>query len=430
MPRRCSTARAESLDLPRGSMTRWVVHRSWSALLFLLPLLVACDRPSVLVVGLDGAAWNVMDPLMRAGFLPTMREVVDKGVRGEYDCAPALPAIACFCPPVWMSLYTGHLFSEHRIVSDGQPASARGVKSIWRVLRDYGGTSTSVSMHNNVPPDGDFEYVLAKAGVDFVASESLMRWPPKLPRWAFFPELRSLPPGLFEELGMLPHMGERPPAWSPIARDRVAMEALRRQLRRDRTDLSVIHLHSPDKVAHVMWATVQRNSGDPLDEAALLRAAASWAGPHEAPAPFGWGPVVAPYLEIDRWLGELLTDFPFDYVILVSDHGMTRRTAPGLAGDHGPNAPDAHRGILAIRGHQVRKGRDIGTVEVTDFAPTLAYLLQLPIGDDLPGRVLEEVFVPGRLRAKPIVRVPSWEDPPVLEGALKLLRLYGDQAVD
>ena len=65
-----------------------------------------------------------------------------------------------------------------------------------------------------------------------------------------------------------------------------------------------------------------------------------------------------------------------------------------------------------------------------DSASTIAYLLGLPIGDDLPGRVLEEVFVPRRLQSKPIVRVPSWEGPSLLEGLLEILRLYGDQAAD
>jgi hypothetical protein len=31
---------------------------------------------------------------MDAGFLPAMRGVVEQGVGGEYDCAPAWPAIA------------------------------------------------------------------------------------------------------------------------------------------------------------------------------------------------------------------------------------------------------------------------------------------------------------------------------------------------
>jgi hypothetical protein len=262
-----------------------------------------------------------------------------------------------------------------------------------------------------------------------VASSEVFRPLPAGLGWAaLLAPLRTSPPDLFEQLDLLPHVDERPEVYRPIARDRVAMEALRRLLAIARTDLTVVLLHSPDKVEHLLWATVQPELHEPVAAAAVLDQADAYVAPTTGPAPFSWGSVVAPYLEIDAWLGDLLEDFPFDYVILVSDHGMTRNSGTGLPGVHGPMEPDAHRGILAIRGHQVRKGREIGTVDVTDFAPTLAYLLGLPVGDDLPGRVLEEVFVPGRLRSRPIVRVPSWERPAPLEGLLELRRLYGDPA--
>ena len=101
------------------------VLRAWAGLIAALPLLVACERPTVLVLALDGADWDVMDPLMDAGFLPAMRGVVEQGVRGEYDCAPAWPAIACYCPPVWASLATGHVFAVNGIGQAGQPPSDR-----------------------------------------------------------------------------------------------------------------------------------------------------------------------------------------------------------------------------------------------------------------------------------------------------------------
>lgn len=400
----------------------------WLTLLLTAPLIAACERPSVLVVGLDGAAWDVMDPLMEAGYLPMLRELVETGARGEFDCAPAAPAIACYCPPVWTSLATGVLFTEHGIGQVGQPPSDRRVKAIWSVLHDYGGSSTAVAMRATWPPDPDVDYVLTLPGLAFAASEILTPWPADLPPSTLLEDLRTRPPGLLESPELLPHTGERPDVYEPIARDRVAMEALRRLLAVTRTDLTVLLLHSPDKVEHLLWATLQPAPGAPIDEAKLLRFAAAWDGPHVGPAPFSWGTVAAPYLEIDAWLSALLHEVRFDYVVLVSDHGMTRNAYPGLSGDHGPLSPDAHRGILAFHGPGVRRGVDIGTAEVTDFAPTLAYLLDLPVADDLPGRVLDEVFLPERLEARPRLRVPSWEQPPWLR-LLDLLGLHGDALV-
>jgi len=61
----------------------------------------ACSRPSVLVVGLDGANWAVLDPLIEAGYLPTIGDLVQRGSRADMSCVEASPAAPCFCPPSW-----------------------------------------------------------------------------------------------------------------------------------------------------------------------------------------------------------------------------------------------------------------------------------------------------------------------------------------
>jgi hypothetical protein len=68
-------------------------------LLLLVPALLAgfgpggrSLRPGVLVVGIDGGNWQVMDPLMRAGYLPNLARVIDSGARAGLTCTEALPA--------------------------------------------------------------------------------------------------------------------------------------------------------------------------------------------------------------------------------------------------------------------------------------------------------------------------------------------------
>lgn len=381
-----------------------------ACLLLALPLLAACDRPSVLVVGLDGADWDVMDPLMRAGHLPSMRRIVRGGVRGEVDCVPALPAFPCYCPPVWMSLMTGRSYAEHGIAHGGQFPGERDAKAIWSVLRTFGGTSTALTMHNTAPPDPDLDYALTTPSMGFAASRIFRVWPGgEAPGPSPDPPATG-PPGLFEALGLLPHAGERVPVWGAIARDRVAMEALLRLVSVDRTDLTVVLLHATDKVEHVLWGWVQPEPGGAIREDVLLANADAWDGPVTGPAPLSWGTIPAQYMEVDRWLGELLSRFHFDYVVFVSDHGMTRNPLAGLPGHHGIGLHEAHRGILAIHGRGVRRGRDVGTVDLRDFAPTVAYLLDLPVAEDLPGRVIEQAFLPSRLRRRPIRSVGSWEE--------------------
>jgi predicted AlkP superfamily phosphohydrolase/phosphomutase len=180
---------------------------------------------------------------------------------------------------------------------------------------------------------------------------------------------------------------------------------------RRETELTMIILHGPDKIAHVAWGLYQDVMYAPFDEARLLSTAEAWEGPIMAPAPIGLGSLVGPYLEADEWLGQLLSIHDYDYVVFVSDHGMTRNPNPGLAGSHNRWAIEAHIGILAIHGPGVERGAWLGRVSVLDVAPTLAYLLDLPVAQDLPGRVLVEAFTAERLAlwAPDGKIVPTWE---------------------
>ncbi len=52
---------------------------------------LACSPPRVLIVGLDGANWQVMEPLIEAGYLPTLCGLVYSGARFDIDIVPSHP---------------------------------------------------------------------------------------------------------------------------------------------------------------------------------------------------------------------------------------------------------------------------------------------------------------------------------------------------
>jgi len=370
----------------------------------------ACSRSPVLVVGLDGADWDVMDPLMEAGLLPNIRRIVRRGVRAQLDCVPALPETPCFCPPVWNTLATGHPAAVHGIYRGSQFPNERAVKAIWNVLKEDGGTTTTLSVRNSFPAEEDIDVVFTDAGLNYASYEIYDRWPGEPQGWDLWKVLHTKPEGLFEALGLLPHVGERPPVWAMIARDRVAMEALSRLAPMIQTDLTMILVHSTDKTQHLNWSTIQTDVNEPVDAERVISRGEQYSGPWEGPPPWSFGTAVSQYLEADAWLGELLRSADYPYVVLVSDHGMTLNAGAGFSGQHGPEFPEAHEGILAIHGPGVRWNSDLGTVSLLDVAPTLAYLLGLPVPDDLPGRLLEEAFYRARLRYDPVQRVATWED--------------------
>lgn len=59
-------------------------------------------------------------------------------------------------------------------------------------------------------------------------------------------------------------------------------------------------------------------------------------------------------------------------------------------------------GILIVSGKGVRKGFVIGGASLVDIAPTVQYLLDLPVSTDTDGRVLENLFEEHWLKAHPV----------------------------
>lgn len=70
----------------------------------------SADREKVVFIGVDGAAWNVIDPLIERGDLPNFRRLKEGG------CYGVLRSVECYVsPPAWVTMMTGYL-PEHTAV--------------------------------------------------------------------------------------------------------------------------------------------------------------------------------------------------------------------------------------------------------------------------------------------------------------------------
>lgn len=378
------------------------------------PVALPPSRPRVLHVALDGAGWDVLDPLIDAGYLPTIGALVRGGARAALDETPSGPG-CCFCPPIWSTQATGEPASLHRMhLIESEPFD-RPVPALWNVLAAHGGTTTLASYRNAFPSETGVTYNLTEPGVAMASLEVFAAQQGFVTDDGEDRLERTWPPLLFETLGILPWTGPRPQAWLPFAVDRTSAEALARLAATAPTDLTMWLLHSVDKSEHLMWGTVQQFPGTPIDVAALLEQAARWSGPVTGGCcglyvGFAWGDVASQYLEAEQHVSRLLAAASHDYVLLTSDHAMTANDrSGGLPGIH--STPPAFNGIFALSGPGVAPGRDLGTVSVLDVTPTLAYLLDLPVADDLPGDVVTGAFTDAHLTERPIRRVATWRVP-------------------
>jgi hypothetical protein len=131
-----------------------------------------------------------------------------------------------------------------------------------------------------------------------------------------------------------------------------------------------------------------------------------------------YGRVLARYASlVERWVGEIERDLgPDDVLIVLSGHGLTptplwRRlvgvltgTSVGAASHDG--APD---GVLLVAGGGIRPGATPVGASVLDVAPTILYLMGLPVARDMEGRVLTEILDPEFAEENPVTFIPSYE---------------------
>src|SRR5262245_44560464 len=70
------------------------------------------SRPRGLVIGLDGACWDVLDPWLREGKLPNIARLRDAGVWGNLESVtPPLSA------PAWTTAVTGVNPGRHGVLN-------------------------------------------------------------------------------------------------------------------------------------------------------------------------------------------------------------------------------------------------------------------------------------------------------------------------
>lgn len=89
--------------------------------------------PKVLLVGLDGASWNVLDPLLEAGELPAIASLEKDGASGNLQSIPPL-----YSPILWTTIATGVLPERHGITSFYATQEQLRVPRIWELASERG----------------------------------------------------------------------------------------------------------------------------------------------------------------------------------------------------------------------------------------------------------------------------------------------------
>jgi predicted AlkP superfamily phosphohydrolase/phosphomutase len=270
-------------------------------LLLAAAVLAGCEsrqapRGRVVLIGLDGASWNLLGPMVESGELPNFKALMDRGVAA--DLASVEPYLS---PPVWTSIATGRKPAAHGV--DFFYANRHSIKvpTMWERF--------------------------AAGGLRVGLYDYLVTWPPlhfphggfSVPGWLRRDD-SVWPPDLFQRIGLPPYayatMDLGGPGQIVANIEREVREKPRywnRLWKQLKPDVGAVTFYALDVLGHRFWYTFPGGG---------------------AQVPPGADPRLADALPriargVDRAVGEIVTALgPEDNVIIVSDHGFQANPQP------------------------------------------------------------------------------------------------------
>ena len=386
-------------------------------------------RPTLLVVGLEGATMDAVLPLASQGRLPFLSTMIEGGASGRLGAFPPFRPTA-----LWTTLATGKLPYKHGILGEERwpaPWLGRGAMlevlprglgftawgtfgadpvpvgteerralALWEVLPRLGTGSAVVGWPGSHPPAAGPVFALSDRYFAGPRTAGAAR-PPEVAARARLFEVRvdELDPLLLESFGETPPP-EAPPA---LARD-AWRESLAAVLPPHHPQAQALFLHldglSAVSLAHLDGYAAAQFEGSKRPDA---QRSARWIGAY--------------YAHLDLFLSRLWERTPPPKLLaVVSAYGAEpaagwRRAWHELAPGDPPGAgyagsPD---GVLLLYGEGVRPGALLTGAQLVDVVPTVAYGAGLPIARDLDGRVLTDAFDRAFLAGHPLTFLPSYE---------------------
>ncbi len=103
--------------------------------------------PTTLLVGIDGASWNRIDPLFESGRLPNLKRLTEGGRRARLRSLPSL-----YSPQIWSTMATGCLPEIHGIWDFGNTQSDFKVGRLWDRMHLDGRSSGVCGWYFTWPP--------------------------------------------------------------------------------------------------------------------------------------------------------------------------------------------------------------------------------------------------------------------------------------
>lgn len=295
--------------------------------------------PRVLLVGIDGATWKRLDPLLESDRMPHLARLLEHGKRADLTSLPSL-----YSPRIWSTIATGVTPEVHGIMDFGNQQQDLKVGRIWDELKREGRTIGTCAWYFTWPP------LSGLGGNDFVVPSFLApNHHAHPPTASFFWDLemrdrvnremevsfaqallRGFPQGL--RLSTMIRAAREYLAWGKLEpldlqrywRSRRLATLLETDLfchllRTRRPEFATVLYTQVDQISHRYWKFMDPEGFPDVTPEEQER----------------FADVISElYMQMDRNLGEILAAAPEDVdLLIVSDHGF-RPTSRQLGGEY------------------------------------------------------------------------------------------------
>ncbi len=288
----------------------------------------SCATPRVLLIGIDGATWDRIEPLVADGQLPHLERLIERGRSARLRTLPSM-----YSPQIWSTMATGCLPDDHGIYDFGCRQADFRVGRIWDRMWVEGRSCGLCGWYFTWPPNPDL------GPNDFVIPSTLapdgQTHPPEFSfYWQLWARessksdetvpyhaaaLRAFRNGVRTSTlrravtGVVARKLNPGAPLDQIWRDRQLSAALETDvfcelLRVRRPEFAAIMLNQVDKVSHLYWKYMDPEGFEHIQADDRAR----------------YSNVIDKlYVEIDECLGKILdATAPDADIVMVSDHGF------------------------------------------------------------------------------------------------------------
>lgn len=374
-------------------------------------------KNKLLLIGWDAADWEIIWPLIRAGKMPALKSLIQDGVYG--NMSTMTPP---YSPMLWTSVATGKTPDKHGILGfievtpDAKTVrpvttTSRKTRALWNIFHNQGMVSNLVGWWPSFPAEPINGYVVSdrfqKTSMDPYKQTPMS--PKAIHPWEKKDEFKYLRMFPFEitEAHLYPFVPrahdvdqENHKGLSAIAKivseNASVHNAFTRLLRTSEWDFMAVYYDFIDHMCHSFMkyhppklAGVDQTNYDIFKETVT-------------------GAYIFQDMMLDRTLKLIDKDTT---VILMSDHGFESGNKRILNMPKVQAAPSLeHRqfGIFVAKGPNIKKNQKVFGMGLIDVAPTILHHYGLPVGRDMDGKVILDIFE----KTESPKYIDSWDEMP------------------